>query len=391
MNISAYPNCFGCGVCSSVCPKGIISLQRNSDGFYQPQIEDGGMCIECGICLKVCAYNKTQTCGINQDTIGYASWSKDAAVRRKSSSGGTGFEIARNLINKGYKFIGVRYNIEKGRAEHYIACTEKELIASTGSKYIPSFTEDAFKSIRKGEKYVIAGTPCQIASLRNLIKIRNMEEDVVLIDFFCHGVPSLNMWDKYTMEAEKKVGKLTFVSWRNKRTGWHDSWAMAIDGEEHGEPVNWHDSYNMLIKKKKCYLNSRFSQGDMFYKFFLGNMCFNKSCYKDCRFKMLNSSADIRIGDLWGNKYASNELGITGVIAFTDVGKQVLSQSNVELIPEMIDVVTDGQMRENSKIPYYYSFLMRLFRTHLRLNTIYRIVQMLRIGTIVRYKFNMIK
>ena len=47
------------------------------------------------------------------------------------------------------------------------------------------------------------------------------------------------MWKKYSDWAEQKVGKLTYVSWRNKFTGWHDSWAMSIDGEKYGKPVNW--------------------------------------------------------------------------------------------------------------------------------------------------------
>ena len=72
--------------------------------------------------------------------------------------------------------------------------------------------------------------------------------------------------------VEKKVGKLTYVSWRNKFTGWHDSWAMSIDGDKHGNPVDWHDGYNMLMKGKKGFLNSRLSQGDMFYHLFLRNV-----------------------------------------------------------------------------------------------------------------------
>lgn len=62
-------------------------------------------------------------------------------------------------------------------------------------------------------------------------------------------------WHKYLAIVEKQVGKVIYASWRNKRTGWHDSWAMAIDGEEKcGDKVDWHDSYNMLIRGKKVFL-----------------------------------------------------------------------------------------------------------------------------------------
>lgn len=71
----------------------------------------------------------------------------------------------------------------------------------------------------------------------------------------------------------KVVGKVTYASWRNKWRGWHDSWAIGIDGEKHGKKVNWHDSYNSLIKERKTFVNSRLSQGDKFYALFLGDGC----------------------------------------------------------------------------------------------------------------------
>ena len=368
-------------------------MEINTDGFFQPVISNNNKCVECGRCLNVCPLNsKDKEKGKRENSYnGYASWSRDLSVRHKSSSGGTGFEVARYLLNKGYKIIGVRYNAVKERAEHYVATRESELIPSMGSKYIQSYTDDAFPIIKKGEKYLITGTPCQIAGLRRFVRSRCMENDVILMDFFCHGVPSLNMWHKYTAEAEQIVGKITYASWRNKNSGWHDSWVMDIDGVETGDClVDINESYEMIMGEKKPYITKKRSDGDIFYKFFLGDMCFNRSCYKNCRFKMLESDADIRIGDLWGTKYAENDLGVTGVISFTTLGKEVLFHSNIELIPETIDVVTEGQMSENPKLPYYYNLLMRLFHTSLKLKTIYRIVQLMRFGSILKYKLHLI-
>ena len=39
-NISLIKDCYGCGVCSASCPKNIISMQLNQDGFYEPKIVD---------------------------------------------------------------------------------------------------------------------------------------------------------------------------------------------------------------------------------------------------------------------------------------------------------------------------------------------------------------
>ena len=255
-NISNIHNCFGCGICTKPCPKHIVAMRQNRDGFYESYVTDESKCIECGLCLDVCSFNKDQLAVQNKSIVSYGAWSNDKRVQRKSSSGGIGFEIAKLLLEQGYKVIGVRYNVEKERAEHYIATTLEELVQSMGSKYIQSYTPDALAKINRKDKYLFTGTPCQVDSFRHYIKrMRLNEENFVLMDFFCHGTPSMLAWKKYLHFCEKKVGKITYVSWRNKQTGWHDSWNMGIDGEGHGEKVDWHDSYDLLTRGGKNFLN----------------------------------------------------------------------------------------------------------------------------------------
>lgn len=345
MNISNIHNCYGCGVCAVVCSQKIIEISLNDDGFYEPHITDATECTNCGLCVDVCAYSHDELSINNTPLKSYAAWSKEPVVRRKCSSGGVGFDIGRYLINQGYKVCGVRYNIETNRAEHYIATNDTELIPSIGSKYIQSYTVDAFKAINRKEKYLVTGTPCQIDSFRRYIRKLKKEDNFILMDFFCHGVPSMLVWDKYVKWAEAKVGKLTYVSWRNKFTGWYDSWAMSIDGMLTAEPVNWHDSYNLLIRGKKGFLNSRLSQGDMFYRLFLSDACLGKACYEKCKYKYNKSAADIRIGDLWGKTYNDNEDGVSATIAFTEKGNNILKESNCSLIEYSFDIVAEGQMK----------------------------------------------
>ena len=344
-NISSVHDCYGCGVCATACGRKIIEIGLNAEGFYEPHITDPNKCTNCGICTEVCAYLHEDLSLQNPEIHPYAAWSKDHLVRRKCSSGGAGFEIGKYLLGQGYKVCGVRYNADKNRAEHYIATNVEELIPSAGSKYIQSYTVDGFKAINRKEKYLVTGSPCQIDSFRRYIRKFRCEDNFVLLDFFCHGVPSMLVWKKYTEWAEKQVGKITYASWRNKWTGWHDSWAMGIDGEEHGEKINWHDSYDMLIREKKSYIESRLSQGDMFYQLFLGDCCLGKQCYDHCKYKYNRSSADIRIGDLWGKTYNDDEDGVSGAVAFTQKGNEVLKQCNCELVEHSFDVVAEGQMK----------------------------------------------
>lgn len=164
------------------------------------------------------------------------------------------------------------------------------------------------------------------------------------------------------MWAEKQVGKITYASWRNKWTGWHDSWAMGIDGEEHGEKIDWHDSYDMLIREKKSCIESRLSQGDMFYALFLGDCCLGKQCYEHCKYKLDQSSADIRIGDLWGTTYKDNEDGVSGAVAFTAKGNEILKATNCELIEHEFSVISEGQMKHQPKSPKYYKQILDLLK-----------------------------
>ena len=361
-NISTIENCYGCGVCAAVCPKDIIHVRHNADGFYQPYIDEIEMCINCSLCLKVCSYVQNEIATPHDVLQAYASWSNDPLIRLKSSSGGTGFEIARYLMQLGYEALGVRYNAEVNRAEHYVATTLEELIQSVGSKYIQSYTVNALKKLDKRKKYLITGSPCQIDSIRRYIKLFKIENNFILMDFFCHGVPSQLVWNKYLSEIEKITGKVVYASWRNKCTSCHDSWSMCINGKEKGERVKWHDSYNLLIRGEKAYYNSRYSQGDAFYRLFLSDSCLGKACYDKCKYKYRSSSADIRIGDLWGNKYRENDEGVTGVVVFTEKGEEVLKHSNCILLPEPFEVVAEGQMKAPAKRGRIYERLWKVLK-----------------------------
>lgn len=327
-NVSDVKDCFGCGVCAAACPKTTISIKLNQNGFYEPQVDEN-RCIDCAICRNVCSFINPGLSLENPEAASYASWSNDDNIRLQASSGGVGFEIGRYLIGKGYKACGVRYNVGKRQAEHYIADNIEDYKASIGSKYIQSYTFEAFKSINLKEKHVVTGTPCQIDSFRRYVRKFRKEDNFVLVDFFCHGVPSMWMWYNYLHINQTKVDGLRLVTWRNKRTGWHDSWAMNLQG-----------------KTQEVY--SLMSKGDLFYRLFLGDWCMNPACVKDCKFKYRASSADIRIGDLWGNTYKNDEKGVSAAIAFTEKGKQIFRElERCTFRPHPFKIVAEGQMKQN--------------------------------------------
>ena len=365
-NISEISHCYGCGVCSASCPKHIISMKLDKDGYYEATIQDQSKCIECGICLEVCAFNHNECANQANEICSWAAWSNNDVLRKKCTSGGIAFEIGKQLIEKGYKAIGCRYNIEMQRAEHFIAETIEEYTQSIGSKYIQSFTENAFRKIDRKQKCFITGTPCQIDSLRRMIQKYKCEDNFILLDFFCHSIPSMHVWHAYMNLVKDKVGNVTYASWRNKYDyGWHHNCVMGIDGTLTSNPVNWNQKFEDLIKEHRCSYVGRLEDSDLFWKMFLGNFIVAPHCQQQCKYKYKNSSADIRVGDLWGETYRNNEEGVSGVVTFTKRGYDVVkSLTGVTLKEHPFEVIAEGQKRTNVHARVLSPLLLLCLRKH---------------------------
>ncbi len=378
-NISHIANCFGCGVCAVACPKHIIELSLNKDGFYEPHITDESQCVHCGVCLNVCSFHNECLNASNQVFNSYGAWSKDEDVRRQCSSGGVGFELGRQMLAEGGAVCGVRYNVEKGIAESFVAENDEELKQTIGSKYIQSYTVDGFRAIDLNRRNLVVGTPCQIDSFRRYLKLKKKEDNVVLMDFFCHGTPSLLVWRAYCKMVEAEIGPIENVVWRDKHYGWHDSWNMRFNQDENGSSQK----------------ESRWSKGDIFYRLFLGDYCMNPACHKNCKYKYDQSAADIRIGDAWGTKYAKDENGVSSVIVFSEKGQNMIDKlrdlCEIQEVP--FEVAAESQMRKNCGKAFMAGFVKNLSHKKSVIPS-YIWVRIFRIETLLRFPsrvFNYIK
>ncbi len=237
MNIddrSQIRKCTSCQMCGAVCPTGAISIELNTDGFYRPVV-DTGKCIDCGMCVRSCYKFDSgirKTDGFEGKSL-YSAWARNPEVVRDTTSGGIADLVARKLIEQGYRCIGVVYDTEANRAEGKEASTAEDVAAFRGSKYIQSYSVEAFRSLVKNcrkEKYAVFGLPCQIYAVDRFLRAKGCREDHVLIDLYCHGCPSLNLWTKYVDEVVEKTGatKVLSVNFRSKIRGWGNFYVVVV-------------------------------------------------------------------------------------------------------------------------------------------------------------------
>lgn len=324
MNIqdsSQFRNCTSCQMCGSVCPVGAINICLEPDGFYRPFVNNEE-CINCSLCVKSCyKFDKNiLQSDISQKKL-YAAWAKDSKILEETTSGGIADILARNLIQEGYTCIGVRYDIDKNIAVGHIASTEDEILKFRGSKYIQSLSVDAFKTLvktHKNKKYAVFGLPCHIYAIDKYLNHCLDRENHILIDLYCHGCPSLNIWKKYVNKVANSTIDTTIssVNFRSKVRGW-GNFAVTI-----------------MLKTKHSireYISPRINDG--FYELFFSDLVLNDSCC-DCKLRSTLEYSDIRLGDFWGKIYLNNKSGVSGITISTERGKKIFNAIRDKIVVE---------------------------------------------------------
>lgn len=289
IDIQNKASCTGCYACVRICPKQCISMQPDEEGFWYPSV-DKGICVNCGLCEKVCAV--AHPFPIRQPLATYAARSKQAKYLSLGSSGGIFQPLAERVIADGGVVFGVRFN-EHWEVIHDKAEVPEELPAFSGSKYVQSRTGDTYREaegfLKAGRKVLFSGTPCQIAGL--YAYLRKPYENLYTVDFICHGVPSPKVWQIYLNEISKRLQQkypdsrlhLSEVSFRDKSSGWNDS-SLSV---------------HYTGKKQGAIACSEKKSRNVYFRGFLGNLYLRPSCHH-CPCKEGKSNSDITLGDFWG-------------------------------------------------------------------------------------------
>ena len=315
MNIndtSAIRQCTSCQLCGAVCPTKAITITLNEDGFYRPVI-DKSKCIDCSLCVGSC-YKFDPDIHMTTNMEKYKLYSasvKDLAILKDVTSGGIADSLAVSLVSKGYKCIGVEFNPNENCAVGTIASTLSETERFRGSKYIQSYSVKAFEELvadcRK-QPFAVFGLPCQIYAVHRLLTKKGIRENHILIDLYCHGCPSLNLWKKYTQEIldHNKATRILSSDFRSKIRGWGNFYTVVVVEKDH-KPLR-------IVSPRV---------NDKFYELFFSDLVLNDSC-STCKLRSTLEYADIRLGDFWGHSYTSNHKGVSAVTVMTTTGQTII-------------------------------------------------------------------
>lgn len=304
-----YP-CSGCGACAAVCPRNAIRLELDSAGFLTAKVDDS-LCVNCGLCVKACSRYEREIAGadLRQAKL-YALQSADPGTVKRCSSGGLAHELALAAIRGGGKAVGAVYDLQTNQVQHEIVDSEAGITRLDGSKYLQSNPREAFTELLAEAKrnstarFTVFGTPCQIAGLAKACEALGIRDQLLLVEIFCHGVPSYKLWDAQLQRMKKKLRADHFDSlqFRYKKDDWH---SYCLRAEANG----------------RTFYGSR--ERELFWQVFFENVLLGDACMT-CRSRKEISLADLRIGDYWGKRFQSRSDGVSAAFACTKRGEAAI-------------------------------------------------------------------
>lgn len=369
INAKSSRNCTGCGVCTIVCPVNCINIKLDKDGFYKAYVDEN-KCINCGKCQKVCyKFQEEYPFPYYSPQKVYIGYHKDERIRLLSSSGGVATALFETAIENGYNVIGVELDYEEFKAKHIIISNKKDLFRIIGSKYIQSCFHKILPNIKKYQKYVIIGTPCQIGAFRKAINSMPGYEDIILIDLRCAGVVGYNAFNKFINYLYKiNNSGIKKINMRDKTRNW-PLWGMKV-----------------IFKDGKIYYKDKYSDPLLFI--FRTRKALQDVCL-DCEIYKKMSHADLRLEDAWA--YIPNKInedymkGLSQITIYTKKGEELFNKAKDKIVYKEVKPPIVRYKRPKNR-DYY---LLELLRTDLDLETIVKLYKKsLTLSQLFKFKIN---
>ncbi len=318
--------CCGCAACVNSCPQKCISMVEKTLGALIPTVDET-KCVNCGLCERVCPMLHEDGANVGNQQA-FAAYSKSPAVREKGSSGGIFGVLAKRVIENGGVVYGAAFD-EKLKLSCVPASDLGMLERLYKSKYIQSDLSDAFGTIeadlKSGKQVMVTATPCQVAAVK--MYLGKTYDNLITVDFFCHGVPSQCFFDECIKFEDKKNNvKTVSYEFRSKVKNGSTPHYFTKIVEQNGKRK----------KKTDYYFKSPY------YAAFQQYVTLRESCYT-CQFAGRNRCSDLTIGDFHEiDKYQKgiNRFdGVSTVITNTKLGKKMFEtvSCDLEVFPMEID------------------------------------------------------
>lgn len=301
--------CTGCAACSGVCPKQCIRMAEAGPlkALY-PQI-DQSECIDCGLCAKICPNNSSIQFHTPRKV--FAAWSLDESDRASSTSGGIGSVLSSHFIENG----GVVYGaiVKPGViVEHDRAITIEDVLLFKKSKYVqseisPEIVRAIKRDLKNNLQVLFAGTPCQIAGIKNATK---SHPNLTTVDIICHGVPPVHILREHIKMIGFDIEKINSFTTRD------------IQGY-----------YLTLVKKGQVVYRKPFPR-DAYLNGFQYALFHRDNCYT-CKYARPERQSDITIGDFWGlgkTDYPHEKVSV--MLVNTEKGSRLLDSVKNKLFLE---------------------------------------------------------
>lgn len=332
-------DCYGCGACASVCPRGAIKMVHDKHGFLYPVI-DPEKCIDCHLCNRVCQIGNEVDLLTPYPKTTYAVKNEDEN-RSRSSSGGAFTALSDSILKSGGLIVGAAYD-ESMCVRHRVAGEVASRDSMRGSKYVQSDISNVFNEYKNlsGKKVLFTGTPCQIAAFKLVAKLLKVNSsNWVYADLVCHGAPSPTVWGDYVRSLEKKQGsRLVSYSFRNKDAGWR---GYHIRAEFEDGSVLLDDS----------------SEARGFAVVFSKSLGLRPSCYH-CPYSRMQRVGDLTIADYWGiekdDPEFSDNVGVSMVFVNSEQGETLLTDSSERLtLKEETETPVQRNLHNSTDYPQF--------------------------------------
>lgn len=336
--------CTGCCACMNICGKKAISMKLDALGFEYPFIDES-LCVDCGLCSKICPVNQPPKAIYPSEV--YAVQSADLRDLMSSTSGGAASVFSQYVLQQG----GIVYGCSGEdifRICHKRVDSLSDLSQLKGSKYVQSKIGTTFKLLKEdllsGKNVLFIGTPCQVAGLKNFLRVEY--EKLVTVDLVCHGVPSQQLLLENIKKPEQDL-RNCLVAFRKK-------------GEKESDL-----KYGVYVKRINSLIYSKDYPQDYYIMGFMRGLFHRNSCYS-CRWASPERCSEITIGDFWGlgevsNKQIEKGRGVSEVLLNNEKGKaffdscKKLCQYEKREVQEAIE--GNGQLQfPSSRHPLYYEF-----------------------------------